>query len=196
MEGDCTSAGRLLGARSITDRATLQWPTTPNRCSGAPAAYRLRSPPPRTGTEIGAGDWRGLSANLGAGPVAAAPELPLGRHARQPQQYPGACRSIEHPGRQAGGRAGDSETQCHPALRSTREGQCEGLPTDATDIEVPQIRFRGRSQALLFHHWRSHRSLGQRALFDSAVLRSPGTSGKIIAESLRAGLHHVYGRAT
>jgi putative transposase len=45
-----------------------------------------------------------------------------------------------------------------------------------------------------FNHWRPHRSLGQRAPSGSAVLqsRSRGTSGKIIAEPVLGGLHHVY----
>jgi hypothetical protein len=47
-----------------------------------------------------------------------------------------------------------------------------------------------------FNHWRSHRSLGQRAPCDSAVLRSQGTSSKIIAETILGGLHHVYKHAT
>ena len=47
-----------------------------------------------------------------------------------------------------------------------------------------------------FNHWRSHRSLSQRAPCASAVLRSQSTSSKIIAENILGGLHHVYKHAT
>jgi hypothetical protein len=71
---------------------------------------------------------------------AAAPPVPQFRHAHQPQHVP--CRMqidrTSKPESQAGGRAGDSERRCHPVLRPTREGRCEGQPTDATDIEAPQ----------------------------------------------------------
>jgi hypothetical protein len=127
-----------------------------------------------------------------------APPVPQCRHARQPQHVPWRMQidRTSKPESQAGGRAGDSERQCHPALRPTREGRCEGQPTDATDIEAPQTQFRGRSQALLYNHWRPHRSLCQRAPHDSEVLhfRSRETSGKIIAEPVLGGLHHVYRR--
>ena len=46
-----------------------------------------------------------------------------------------------------------------------------------------------------FNHWRPHRSLGQRAPCDSKALRSRGAGGKIIAENVLGGLHHVYRRA-
>jgi transposase InsO family protein len=47
-----------------------------------------------------------------------------------------------------------------------------------------------------FNHWRPHRSLGQRAPRDSAVLPSRATSSEIIAESILGGLHHLYKHAT
>jgi hypothetical protein len=45
-----------------------------------------------------------------------------------------------------------------------------------------------------YNHWRPHRSLCQRASYDSEVLhfRSRETSGKIIAEPVLGGLHHIY----
>ena len=46
-----------------------------------------------------------------------------------------------------------------------------------------------------FNHFRPHRSLGQRAPRDSAVLRSQGTSSEIIAKNIVGGLHHVYKHA-
>ena len=46
-----------------------------------------------------------------------------------------------------------------------------------------------------FNHRRPPRSLGQRAPCDSAVLRSRGSSRKIIAYNILGGLHHVYKRA-
>jgi hypothetical protein len=60
-----------------------------------------------------------------------------GRHAHGPQHVPWRIQidRTSKPESQAGGRAGDSERQCHPASRPTREGQCEGQPTDATDID-------------------------------------------------------------
>jgi hypothetical protein len=96
------------------------------------------------------------------------------------------------PESQAGGRAGDSERQCHPASRPTREGRCEGQPTDATDIEAPQTRFRGRSQALLYNRWRPQRSVGQAAPRGDAMPLRQQACRKIAAAPVLGGLHHIY----
>src|SRR6266700_3130846 len=56
--------------------------------------------------------------------------------------------------------SGYSEKQCRPPCRSPRERRPEDQTTDAMDIEVPETRFRGRSQALLYNEVRPHSSLG------------------------------------
>jgi transposase InsO family protein len=45
-----------------------------------------------------------------------------------------------------------------------------------------------------FNHWRPHRSIGQRTPRDPEEPRSPSRrkSGKIIADPVLGGLHHVY----
>src|SRR6266516_7664786 len=58
--------------------------------------------------------------------------------------------------------SGYSEKQCRPPCRSPRERRPEDQTTDAMDIEVPETRFRGRSQALLYNTTRPHSSLGYR----------------------------------
>jgi putative transposase len=47
-----------------------------------------------------------------------------------------------------------------------------------------------------YNHWRPHRSLCQRAPYDSGVphFRSRETGGKIVAEPVLGGLHHIYRR--
>src|SRR6266436_2061730 len=52
--------------------------------------------------------------------------------------------------------SGYSEKQCRPTCRSPRERRPEDQTTDAMDIEVPETRFRGRSQALLYNEARPH----------------------------------------
>src|SRR6266700_1578316 len=56
--------------------------------------------------------------------------------------------------------SGYSEKQCRPPCRSPLERRPEDQTTDAMDIEVPETRFRGRSQALLYNDVRPHSSLG------------------------------------
>src|SRR5256885_3866873 len=55
--------------------------------------------------------------------------------------------------------SGYSEKQCRPTCRSPRERRPEDQTTDAVDIEVPETRFRGRSQAFLYNTNRPHSSL-------------------------------------
>jgi transposase InsO family protein len=47
-----------------------------------------------------------------------------------------------------------------------------------------------------YNHWRPHRSLCQRAPYDSGVphFRSREGGGKIVAEPVLGGLHHIYSR--
>ena len=56
--------------------------------------------------------------------------------------------------------SGYSEKQCRPTCRSPRERRPEDQTTDAVDIEVPETRFRGRSQAFLYNTIRPHASIG------------------------------------
>src|SRR6266516_122039 len=58
--------------------------------------------------------------------------------------------------------SGYSEKQCRPPCRSPRERRPEDQTTDAMDIEVPETRFRGRSQALLYNNERPHQALNMR----------------------------------
>jgi transposase InsO family protein len=46
-----------------------------------------------------------------------------------------------------------------------------------------------------FNHWRPHRSMGQRAPCAPAITECPGKYGKIIAQPVLGGLHHVYQQA-
>src|SRR6266516_7608413 len=77
---------------------------------------------------------------------------PIGRTSRPEPQANGPHLS----------RSGYSEKQCRPTCRSPRERRPEDQTTDAMDIEVPETRFRGRSQALLYNTTRPHSSLGYR----------------------------------
>jgi hypothetical protein len=66
---------------------------------------------------------------------------PIGRTSRPEPQANGPHLS----------RSGYSEKQCRPPCRSPRERRPEDQTTDAMDIEVPETRFRGRSQAFLYN---------------------------------------------
>lgn len=52
-----------------------------------------------------------------------------------------------------------SGKRCRPPSRSPREHQSEGQTTDARDTVVPETRFRGCSQALLYNESRPHMAL-------------------------------------
>jgi hypothetical protein len=62
---------------------------------------------------------------------------------------------------------------------------------DATDTAVPETRYRGRSQALLYNEARTHLSLHK----DAPIPRAVQTVGRTLAMPVLGGLHHQYFRA-
>jgi hypothetical protein len=52
--------------------------------------------------------------------------------------------------------SGRSGKQRRPVAQPPRECQLENLTTDARDTEAPEIRYCGRSQALLYNEARPH----------------------------------------
>jgi len=53
-----------------------------------------------------------------------------------------------------------SEKQYRPTCRSPREHRPEDQTTDAMDIGLPETRFRGRSETLLYNRQRIHSAIG------------------------------------
>jgi putative transposase len=82
-----------------------------------------------------------------------------------------------------------------PRANAILERWAKSVRTECFIFNEAGLRRVMASYVSYFDHWPPHRSLGQRAPRDSEVLRSRGTSGKIIAENILGGLHHVYRRA-
>src|SRR5438132_3783372 len=85
--------------------------------------------------------------------------------------------------------SGYSEKQCRPTCRSPRERRPEDQTTDAMDIEVPETRFRGRSQALLYNNLRPHSSLGYQTPAEFVAKLEEQASASKLATGRDAAVH-------
>ena len=120
----------------------------------------------------------------------------IGRHT-----HPGAGRPVEHPGWNLKPTVGIGTAQItaknnsRPTSRSPHERRPEDQTTDAMGTAVPETRFRGRSQALLYNTARPHSRLGwmspaiYAAAQRSAALRSTdGSAPRTAAITAQQGI--------